>query len=192
MQSLEACFWAKVWQCTHRHPCKKCCWPWKGIDLCVNWKCVWQQHAIFTLIESGHKRQMPAHKFAYECRGGRLLWWGCTLHICHQCDFGPCCNPWHLIPGASSDNLKEIARMRTSVHLPDGRRWSYDEACRRQAAFYEAMEGRRVYAGEIPRGFMKTAFLLESPWGNTPWGSVARSRRSCTANKSLSMPAWRP
>jgi hypothetical protein len=31
--TLEARFWAKVWRCTHRHPCKRCCWPWRDLDL---------------------------------------------------------------------------------------------------------------------------------------------------------------
>jgi hypothetical protein len=29
--TLEDRFWAKVWRCMHRWPCKKCCWPWIGI-----------------------------------------------------------------------------------------------------------------------------------------------------------------
>jgi hypothetical protein len=65
--TLEARFWAKVWRCTHRHPCKRCCWPWRDLDLSVNWKCIWQQHGVFTIHEGTGWRQIPAHKFAYEC-----------------------------------------------------------------------------------------------------------------------------
>ena len=26
--TLEERFWANVWRCTYRWPCKTCCWPW--------------------------------------------------------------------------------------------------------------------------------------------------------------------
>jgi hypothetical protein len=170
---IEQAFWSKVWRCAHRTPCRKCCWPWRAVDLHVNWKCIWQQHAVFALDEPGSKRWIPAHRFAYECRGGRLLFRGLTVHICHQCDFAPCCNPWHLAPGAASDNHKEGRRSRRAIRLPDGRRWTYEEACGRQAAFYEALQYQRVYAGEIPQQFTSTAHFLDAPW-STSWPGERR------------------
>src|SRR4030095_4832344 len=150
---VDAGFWANVWRCTHRHPCKKCCWPWKTLDLSANWKCIWQQHAVFYHKDLHGRKQIAAARAAYEFTRGPMLFTGQSFHICHQCHFGPCCNPWHVLPGTWSDNTRDTAPSRgprTPIRLPDGRLWAYDVACAAQASFYDARQALHVYAGTIP------------------------------------------
>ena len=156
LQEVEQRFWSKIWQCTHRQPCKRCCWPWKGIDVSANWKYIWEQHAIFSDKRLGAYSPIAAHRFAYEVRTGSFSFRGRQFPICHQCNFRPCCNLSHLAIGGASDNLHDQSRARVQrrpVLLPDGRLWGYNEACARQRAFYEAREYLRVWAGEIPEPF---------------------------------------
>jgi len=160
--TLEERFWAKVWRCTHRQPCKKCCWPWRGIAL-LNWRCTWQQHAVFSDKALGVCCVTPAHRFAYDLSRGTLGFRGHGFALCHQCDFGPCCNPSHLCGGSRSDNSKEARRPRKPIHLPDGQYWVFEEACVRQKAFYEACRYQRIWAGDIPAIFQGLAAWSDRP-----------------------------
>jgi hypothetical protein len=87
--SVEERFWSKVWRCTHRWPCKKCCRPWRAVDLTERaLYLTWQQHPSFSDIRL---RQLPAGtaaRWAYLFSARTLLLPG--LFICHQCDFAPC------------------------------------------------------------------------------------------------------
>jgi hypothetical protein len=162
-QSLEDAFWPRVWRCTHRAPCKKCCWPWKakGIDLTVNWKTTWHEHATFSHPTLG-PRCVPAHRVSYELTHGVLLLRMRRLHLCHRCCFGPCCNPWHVVPGAAADNARDarVAQRCNRIVLPNGECWVYAEACARQKAFYEAWFYKRVWAGPVPVSFQAMERLL--------------------------------
>lgn len=131
MASLEERFWSKVWQCTHRSPCKRCCWPWKRFDFSLNTAPVWARHALFTDHELQPKHVMPAHRFAFETVRGTLTFLSQDFPLCHRCDFGPCSNPCHLTMGSKSDNLRGshgASHRRKPVTLPDGRVWTYEEA----------------------------------------------------------------
>lgn len=155
--SLAAAFWSHVWQCAHRQPCTTCCWPWKAIECTLNWRCVWQQYGRFVYKTSPLHGgcQVSAYRMAYELTHGVLLFHGRTLLLCHQCHFGPCCNPWHLRPGTASDNIRDNTRRspQRSIVLPDGRRWSYAEACVSDEAFREALDHKRVWAGPVAQPY---------------------------------------
>jgi hypothetical protein len=172
-QAVEQRFWAKVWQCSHRHPCKRCCWPWRSIDLSVNWKCVWGVHPGFTFSKYGSVSSMTAPRFAYELAYGRVLFTGHGLHVCHQCHFGPCCNYAHMRPGSASDNASDTraARHRPRIiRLPDGRVWDYQAACAAQDAFYAARGLLHVFAGPVHPHFVHMLPDLDRPgltW--VPW-----------------------
>lgn len=150
--TIEQRFWAKVWRCTHRGTCRKCCWPWRSVDVSFNWKCVWQRHAVFSDKDLLSLSPIPAHRFAYELCRGALSFRGRCFHMCHQCFFGPCCNPTHISAGSPYDNAMDRSRSKDDrlIYLPDGRQWSYKEACQSQACFQEAYAYKRVWAGEIP------------------------------------------
>jgi hypothetical protein len=164
---IEAAFWAKVWRCKHRWPCRKCCWPWRVADLSVNWKCVWEYHGTFSMPGFRVPSAYAASRYAYESAHGTLGF--CTKHFptCHRCQFGPCCNPVHLTIGSASDNRRDyhagMSRPRI-IYLPDGRVWDYAEACRRQGAFYEALHFQRVWAGMIPRRWRYLEERLVRPY----------------------------
>ena len=177
--ALEEAFWSNVWQCRHRRPCKKCCWPWKKIELSANWKCIWETHATFYHKEL--PRPLAAYRVAYELTRGLLLIRGHAFPMCHQCHFGPCCNPWHVLPGSSSDNGHDRRRhtiQARSIILPDGRRWSYTVACSAQEAFYEARDYQRIFAGPIPKHFCHLEReVLDHTRGVHDWPGVPLSRQ---------------
>jgi Zinc-binding loop region of homing endonuclease len=121
---LERQFWAQVWQCTHRHPCKKCCWPWKPA-FAQGRAAVRPTYGRFFM---GYRNSILAHRFALmAAHYALLLPFGNELHVCHLCDFPPCCNPSHLVVGTAFDNIGkaleriyESSRMRGPIHLPNG------------------------------------------------------------------------
>jgi hypothetical protein len=164
---VETHFWSKVWRCGHRAPCKKCCWPWRSVDLSVNWLTVWLTHAAFYSKPLGVFPHVPAHRFAYElCHGTMPL---PTRHfpVCHLCHFGPCCNPSHLVMGSAFDNAQDrrtplAARI---IQLPDRRIWCYEEAYNARKAFYEAWRFQRVWAGPIPESWHHLVQYIDHPHG---------------------------
>ena len=166
-QEIEQRFWSKVWRCSHRHPCKKCCWPWRTADLSVNWQCAWEYHPTFVCKALGLPSPISAARFAYETRHGTIALGTKHFHMCHRCHFGPCCNPEHLALGSHSDNMRDKDVARSSpriIFLPDRRQWSYKAAHAAQGAFYEAWSYQRVFAGEIHPQFVSLAFQLDRPW----------------------------
>lgn len=122
---FEQLFWSRVWRCTHRHPCKRCCWPWKS-------EFAKGRHAVrpsYGHMMVPHLRQnMPAHRLAFIfAHHALLLPFGNAVHVCHLCDFPPCCNPSHLVVGTHDDNIGkaldriyESSRMRGPIRLPNG------------------------------------------------------------------------
>lgn len=122
---FERSFWARVWQCKHRHPCKRCCWPWRaafsGGTLRVR--------PVYGQVYVPHFLcQMATHRVALIlAHGALILPFGTPLQACHLCSFPPCCNPKHLVWGTSYDNMSrgpELIHgrrgMRGPIHLPNG------------------------------------------------------------------------
>ena len=146
--SIEERFWSRVWRCTHHHPCKKCCWPWRDVDLTKKLWWAWQKYPAFSDPRFLSGRATPAYRVAYILTNGILLI--SRLAICHQCDFAPCCNPSHIRPGTSTDNgrdrrgKKRNGEGRHHVILPDGRVLSPIEAVRERDAIYAASARRQT------------------------------------------------
>lgn len=122
---FERDFWENVWQCTHRHPCKKCCWPWypafkKGRGS------VRPTHA--TVKVPGVSSPQLVHRLALIfTQHAWLLPFGSQVHVCHLCHFPLCCNPSHLVVGTRWDNLREVydrptkePRVSGPIILPSG------------------------------------------------------------------------
>ena len=104
LQEREQAFWANVWQCTHRHPCKRCCWPWRGNGFTCT-PSSWRLHFLFNDKEITHGRSLGVYRVAYILTHRTMIFPG--LVVCHQCAFGPCCNPSHLCLGTPSDNGRD-------------------------------------------------------------------------------------
>ena len=121
MLTLEERFWSKVWRCTHRHPCKRCCWPWGGAQ--------WYRdpaHCLYRASEHGRftdkrlDRSYAAHRFAYLLTHGQtLILPSMHFHVCHTCHYAHCCNPSHLSLGSASDNRRDRHQL-PRVLFPDG------------------------------------------------------------------------
>lgn len=125
IETVEQLFWTRVWRCIHRHPCKKCCWPWMKDtygDVC----CSWSSHGIFYHPTLPQRRAIAAHRFAYILAHG--IWILPGIVVRHCCHFGPCCNPSHLCLGSKSDNSRDNRGHQRNgegyppIQLPDGTR----------------------------------------------------------------------
>lgn len=122
-KSLEERFWSHVWRCTHRLPCKRCCWPWTyGLKLDVPFP----RYGRFEDVRLP-KGSIPAHRFAYILgHGAWLLPFPRALPIRHSCAFRPCCNDMHLSIGTQADNMRDnrgfgwYGARRPSILLPNG------------------------------------------------------------------------
>jgi hypothetical protein len=126
MAEFERSFWARVWQCTHRHPCKRCCWPWREAFA--------EGHQpvrpTYGQVYVPHfRRAMATHRVAtILAHHALILPFGRGLHLCHLCAFPPCCNPRHLVLGTPYDNLSRgterihgrLSGLRGPIHLPNG------------------------------------------------------------------------
>lgn len=138
MYSLEEKFWSRVWQCDHRHPCKKCCWPYETQRLLdyrygtPEWA---EMYGIFYLRNDHGAFQHPAlatsisaHRMAYILSGKNEIFQGIHFPVCHRCDFGLCCNYVHLTLGAMADNRRDMKGKGClgidfqPIFLPDGTR----------------------------------------------------------------------
>jgi hypothetical protein len=133
LQDIEQRFWSMVWQCTHRHPCKKCCWPWigvRGIAVYDNPQdCYRRKDRAALFSDPRLDRPIAAHRYAYSQgnAGGVLIFPGRTVEVCHRCDYRHCCNYAHLSLGATADNGRDkrgktfAVRSQQPVWFPDGR-----------------------------------------------------------------------
>ena len=124
--NVDQCFWTQVWRCTHRHPCKRCCWPWRPALLRAAARHLVPGYGMYSVRESP-RLVIPAHRMALAVQHHALfLPFGQRLPACHLCDFASCCNYAHLVLGTPRDNIRGTAQRgwscakRKPVMLPDG------------------------------------------------------------------------
>lgn len=126
MSNLEEMFWARVWRCTHRHPCKRCCWPWRPALLRAVDRHLVPDYGLFS-VRDHPQLLIRAHRMALAIRHHALLLpFGQHVPACHLCDFASCCNDAHIVLGTPHDNIGGTAKRtwlrknRGPVLLPDG------------------------------------------------------------------------
>ena len=129
MKSLEdivADFWSHVWRCTHRDPCRECCWPWRPALVRAVQRHLVPGYGTFH-IRDDPQMLIPAHRMAIALKHHALILpFGQRMPACHLCDFASCCNDAHLVLGTPRDNIRGTATRgwshttRSPVRLPDG------------------------------------------------------------------------
>lgn len=60
------------------------------------------------------RKNIKAHRFAYEMEYGEIPPGMC---VCHHCDNGKCCNPKHLFLGTIKDNVTDMIRKGRKITL---------------------------------------------------------------------------
>ena len=58
------------------------------------------------------RKNIKAHRFAYELANGKIPSGMC---VCHHCDNGKCCNPKHLFLGTMKDNVADMIKKGRKV-----------------------------------------------------------------------------
>lgn len=85
-------FWAKVHICGPDD-----CWPWlRAVDR--------DGYGWFTVGTHRDHRPYRAHRIAFIISFGVIP---DTVHVLHDCDNPPCCNPAHLWPGSNAENIRD-------------------------------------------------------------------------------------
>lgn len=77
------------------------CWLWKGSKLPKGYGTI-----TVGSRTDGSRRQMYAHRLAFEVANGPLL---PGEYVCHRCDVPSCCRPSHLFRGTPTDNNADMA-----------------------------------------------------------------------------------
>ncbi len=98
-KSLDDPFWGRV---DIRGPDE--CWPWMAGRHAAGYGC---------LIRSDNGKHDTAHRVAFELTNGPIP---AGIHILHDCDYPPCCNPKHLLAGTSGDNMRDKERKGRGGH----------------------------------------------------------------------------
>ena len=84
------------------------CWPWLGT----------KDRNGYGVIGDEHRRQIRAHRIAYERQNGQIPEGKLVLHAC---DNPPCCNPAHLRVGSEADNSADrVTRNRVPIGATHG------------------------------------------------------------------------
>lgn len=133
------------------------CWIWRGT----------MRSSGYGLFFPGHikKRNVPAHRYAYELKYGAIP---PGLLVCHHCDNPPCVRPDHLFAGTPADNSRDCAKKGRNVFQrhPELNRGERNGRARLMQAQADEMR-RRYAAGEMSQRRLAAEYGVSK--GNIYW-----------------------
>lgn len=100
-RAFEDSYFINFWDYVDKSGGEEACWPWQGRR---------GYRGYGTL--SYRRLFIYAHRRAYELTHGATP--ADRPEIRHKCDFPPCCNPRHLVPGTHAENGRDMAERERS------------------------------------------------------------------------------
>lgn len=87
------------------------CWEWQG----------GRNYDGYGIFHLDIGKSIGAHRYAFKLSRGYLPK---TLHILHDCDNPPCCNPKHLYSGTQQENMEDKL-IRNRLFKGARKKWFY-------------------------------------------------------------------
>lgn len=115
---------------------------WRLIDINEDDKC-WPFRSAMTRNTYGYfnlgtkfgRRRISAARLVLTLKLNRPM--KDKMHVCHTCDWPPCCNPAHLIEGTPHDNRMMVPdELRRKVGLPKGHKKPQGHGDKQRSAQY--------------------------------------------------------
>jgi hypothetical protein len=99
---IEERFWSKV--------------QVNGPDECWPWIAKAKHRFGYGLFTIATGIVVYSHRLSFSLAGKKL---GKDEQVRHSCDYSPCCNPQHLLPGTQADNVKDMMDRGRHVARPN-------------------------------------------------------------------------
>lgn len=110
------------------------CWEWLGAKINKHRK--WQ-YGVFR--DGERRRNILAHRFAYERHHGVVLPKGTSIVIMHTCDNPGCVNPAHLRLGTLRDNARDMTAKGRNRYILPARRGIHIGTANKKAVLTEEL-----------------------------------------------------
>lgn len=130
-------FWEKVDK-TPGHGPRGDCWKWTGGHTFGT------NYGTLAIVRKGARRVLRANRIAYFLLKGEDPY---PFHVCHQCDWPPCCNGSHLFKGTQEDNNKDMHQKGRCAYGD-----SHGSHTKPERVARGDRHGRRVHPETILRG----------------------------------------